>query len=206
MFYPCVNIHSMIYLSLCDIWNALLTARWKHSLWNHFSPVLSLWRPSVCVVRAEVGRAASLCGRQVMADGCKTTAVQTVMLTPSTTLPSAPSLKWGSPPSSASPAPVWWPSLSQGPAWEAHYLWLLCVYHLTHLTTVFIINEVLYVCACASSPALWLLWAVRSLLKSSHWCDIYRGLPNDLGDCWAHTHTHTLTRMQTQKQTSVNWR
>lgn len=112
----------------------------------HGALVLSLWRPSVCVFRAEVGRAASLCGRQVTVECRVTTAAQMVMLTPSTTLPSVLSLKQGGPPTSASPAPVWWPSLWQGPAWEAHYLWLVCMYHLTHLTTVFIINEVVYVC------------------------------------------------------------
>lgn len=40
------------------------------------------------------------------------------------------------------------------PAWEAHYLWLLCVYHLTHLTTVFTINEVVYMCACQQPCSL----------------------------------------------------
>lgn len=60
------------------------------------------------------------------------------------------------------------------------------------------------VCVCASSLALLLLRAVRSLLKSRHQCDIYRGLPNDLGDCRAHTQTHA--HADTQEQTSVNWR
>lgn len=60
------------------------------------------------------------------------------------------------------------------------------------------------VCVCASILALLLLRAVRSLLKSRHRCDIYRGLPNDLGDCWAHTQTRA--RADTQEQTSVNWR
>lgn len=156
----------------------------------HFPLVLSPWRSSVCVFRAEVGRAASLCGRQVMVECRMIIAAQMVMLTPSTTLPSALSLRLGSPPTLVSPAQGWWPSRWQGPAWEAHYLWLVCALCLIHLTTVFIINECVYLCVCASSPALWLLWAVRSLLKSSHWCDIYRGLPNDLGDCWARTHRH----------------
>lgn len=50
-----------------------------------------------------------------------------------------------------------------------------------------------YMCVCTSSLALWLLWAARSLLKTCHWCDIYRGLPNDLGDCWVHIHTQADT-------------
>lgn len=110
----------------------------------------SLWHPTVCFLRAEVGRAASMCGRQVMVECSMTTVVQMDMLTPSTTLPSAPSLKLGSPPSLESPALEWWPSHWQGPAWEAHYLWLVCVYLPTHLTTVFIINECIYsMCMCA---------------------------------------------------------
>lgn len=174
------------------MWNAVPTARWKHFFLKKFPFFHSLWRPTVCFLRAEVGRAASMCGRQVMVECSTTTAVQMDTLTPSTTLPSGLPLKLGSPPSLESPAPEWWPSLWQGRAWEAHYLWLVCVHLLTHLTTVFIINECIYVyvCVSASSPDLWLLWAVRNLLKSSHWCGIYRGLPNDLGDWWVHTSRH----------------
>lgn len=148
----------------------------------HFSLVLWLSPPLVCVVRAEVGKAASLCGRQVTVDCSTTTVAQMATLTPSTTSPLALPLKQESPPTSASPAPAWWPSLWQGSTWEAHYPWLLCVYHLTHLTTVFILNEVVRIHVCASS-----LWALRSLLESHNWCDIYSSLPSDLGNCWPHT-------------------
>lgn len=54
--------------------------------------------------RVEMEKAVFMCGRQVMVGCSTTTAAQTVMLTPSTTLLSAPSLRLGSQPSLVSPA------------------------------------------------------------------------------------------------------
>lgn len=83
------------------------------------------------------------------------------------------------------------------------------------LTTTFTAIEVRYVCVvcvfvcvllAVCTSALLPLRAARSLLKSCHRCDIYRALPNDLGDCRARTHTHTRALGSSQEQNSVNWR